>query len=89
VRAKRSPAEGPLSAGYGSGGGRGWVDPAFDGPSKAILPHPGSLSVRFATLEINLPPRRELPNIHSPPLLRGRPPLVSKPDEELCVNAVA
>jgi hypothetical protein len=35
------------------GDGRGSVGPAFDGPNTAILPQPGSLSVRFATLEIN------------------------------------
>jgi hypothetical protein len=50
-RPKRSPAEGPLSTGHGSGGGRGSVGPAFDGPNNVILPHPGSLSVRFATLK--------------------------------------
>jgi hypothetical protein len=58
-------------------------------PHKTILPQPGSLSVRFAVLEINLPRRRKFPE-HSFHRCCGKvPPLVSKPDEEFCVTAIA
>jgi hypothetical protein len=51
-------------------------------------PAEGLLLVRFATLENQ--PLRRTPKTFIPTAAAGEcPTLVSKPDEELCVNAVA
>src|SRR5262249_44110689 len=59
---KRSPAEGPLSAGHGSGGQRVRVGRSCLRSSlEQGYTRPGSLSVRFATLKDGLPPNPQSP----------------------------